>query len=162
MKHALELTAEGDREIVMTRSFSAPRQLVFDAWTRPELLRRWLGVVGGWRLAECEIDLRVPGAFVYVWRGPGSPGEMGLRGTFREIVVPERIVTVGAFDEPWYPGGETNTLTLVEHRGETTLTNRVLYDSREARDMVLRSPMEQGLATGYDLLDEVLAALPGR
>ena len=161
MKHALELTAEGDREIVMTRSFRAPRQLVFDAWTRPELLRRWLGVVGGWQLAVCEIDLRVGGAFVYLWRGPGGAGQMSLRGTFREIVAPERIVSVGAFDEPWYPGSEINTLTLVEHGGETTLTSRVLYDSREARDMVLRSPMEQGVAAGYDLLDEVLAALPG-
>ena len=156
MNHTLRISAEGDRAIVMTRSFDAPRQLVFDAWTRPELLVRWLGVVGGWHLAVCEIDLREGGAFRHVWRGPG--GEMGMRGTYREIVAPERIVSVGAFDEPWYPGSETNTLTLVEKGGETTLTSRVVYDSREARDTVLRSPMEQGVAAGYDRLDEVLAS----
>src|SRR6267143_4785009 len=81
----LEVTTPSDREIAMTRVFDAPRRLVYDAWTRPELLKRWLGVFGGWELAVCEIDLKVGGAYRYVWRGPDR-AEMGMRGVYREIV----------------------------------------------------------------------------
>src|ERR1700720_367482 len=98
---ALQVTAQSDREIVMTRVFDAPRNLVFDAWTKPELLKRWLGVFGGWALAVCEIDLKVGGAYRYVWRGPDS-AEMGMGGVYREIVPAERIVCTEVFDESWY------------------------------------------------------------
>jgi uncharacterized protein YndB with AHSA1/START domain len=155
-KHTLKVEAHGDREIVMTRAFDAPRELVFDALTKPELLKRWFGAIGGWSLAVCDVDLRVGGGYRYVWRGPDG-AQMGMRGVFREIVPPERIVSTEQFDESWYPGSAVGTATLVEQGGTTTLTTTVRYDSREARDAVLKSPMEQGAAAGYDVLDQFLA-----
>ncbi len=155
---ALKVTTAGDRAIVMTRDFDAPRALVFDAYTRPELVKRWLGVQGGWSLAVCEIDLRVGGAYRYVWRHPDQP-DMGMRGVYREVVAPERIVATEVFDEPWYPGEAVGTVVLIEHGGKTTLTTTIVYESQEARDAVLRSPMEQGVAASYDRLAEVLQTL---
>ena len=152
----LSITTPGDREIVMTRVFDAPRQLVFDAHTKPELLRRWFAGPPGWELVTCTIDLRVGGSYRYVWRGPDG-AEMGMGGVYREIVPPERIVTSETFDQPWYPGEAQGTLVLREERGKTTLTTTVRYASREARDMVLKSGMEQGVSAGYDRLAEFLA-----
>jgi len=154
----LQITARGEREIMWTRDFDAPRSLVFDALTKPELIKRWLGVRGGWSLAVCEVDLRVGGSYRYVWRGP--KGEMGMGGVFREIVPPERIVTTEVFDDPWYPGGAVGTAVLVERGGKTTLTHTVLYDSREARDGVLKSPMESGVVESYNTLETLLASTP--
>jgi len=152
----LQITTPTEREIVMTRVFDAPRRLVFEALTKPELLKRWLGVFGGWSLAVCEIDLRPGGTYRYLWRGPEG-AEMGMRGVYREIVRPERIVSTESFDQSWYPGQAVGTAVLVEQDGKTTLTTTVLYESREARDAVIRSPMEQGVSAGYDMLDELLA-----
>jgi uncharacterized protein YndB with AHSA1/START domain len=150
------VTTPGDREIVMTRVFDAPRHLVFDALTRPELLKRWMSGPPGWSMVVCEIDLKVGGAYRYVWRGPEG-AEMGMGGVHREIVPPERIVCTQLFDEDWTGGEAVGTLVLTERDGKTTLTNTVLYSSREARDAVLKTPMEQGVAAGYDRLAELLA-----
>lgn len=151
----LRITTGSEREIVITREFDAPRTLVFDALTKPELIKRWLGVRGGWSMAVCEVDLRVGGTYRYVWRGP--KGEMGMGGVFREIVPSERIVTTESFDTPWYPGDAVGTMVLVERDGRTTLTQTILYASREARDGVLKSQMERGMAESYDTLDTLLA-----
>src|SRR6478752_2284371 len=99
----LEITLPSDREIEMTRRFDAPRALVFDAYTRPELLRRWLGVFGGWSFATCEVDLRVGGSYRYVWRHVDGM-EMGMGGVYREVVRPERVVSTEKFDHAWYEG----------------------------------------------------------
>jgi uncharacterized protein YndB with AHSA1/START domain len=131
------------------------------ALTKPALLKRWLGVFGGWSLAVCEIDLKVGGSFRYLWRGPDGP-EMGIRGVYREIVPPERIVSTESFDQPWYPGEAVGTAVLVERGGKTTLTTPVLYASRDARDAMLKSPMEHAVAAGYDKLDELLASRPAQ
>lgn len=154
MKHSLKVEARGDREIVMTRAFDAPRHLVFDAFTRPELLRRWLYGLEGWTLAVCEIDLRVGGRYRYVWKGHGV--EMGMGGVYREIVVPERIVSTEKFDEAWYPGEAIGTVVLTEQAGTTILTQTLLYESRSARDGVLKSPMESGVAMSYDRLEKLV------
>jgi uncharacterized protein YndB with AHSA1/START domain len=154
---ALQVTTPTDREIVMTRVFDAPRSLVFDAFTRPELLKRWLGVFGGWSLEVCEVDLRVGGTYRYVWRGPDG-AEMGMRGVHREIVPAERIVATEVFDDPWYEGEAVSTVVFVEQGGKTTITNTVLYASKETRDAVLRTPMEKGVAAGYDKLADLLAS----
>jgi uncharacterized protein YndB with AHSA1/START domain len=153
----LKITTPSEREIAMTRDFDAPRELVFDAWTKPELLRRWLGVRGGWTFAVCVVDLKVGGAYRFVWRGPKGQ-EMGMGGVYREIVRPERIVATEKFDDPWYEGEALDTTVLVEKNGKTTVTTTGLYASREIRDAVLRSPMETGVAESYDKLDEVLAS----
>ena len=158
MKNTLKVIARGDREIVMTRAFDAPRSLVFEAMTKPELLKRWFGVMPGWSLDVCEVDLRVGGKYRYLWRGPDGV-TMGMRGVYKEIVVPERIVSTEQFDEAWYPGGAVGTLVLREEGGRTMMTTTVLYDTREARDAVLKSPMEQGVAAGYNNLEELLAEM---
>src|SRR6266436_3804077 len=95
----LEVTTPSDREIAMTRVFNAPRRLVFDAWTKPELLKRWLGVRGGWTFAVCEVDLKVGGTYRFVWRGPDGT-EMGMGGGYREIAKPERVGSTEKFDDP--------------------------------------------------------------
>ena len=154
---ALKVTAQSDREIVMTRVFDAPRNLVFDAYTKPDLLKRWLGVFGGYSMPVCEVDLRVGGTYRFVWRGPDG-AEMGVRGLYREVVRPERLVHTEKFDEAWYPGESLITTVLVEQGGKTTLTVIMRYESREARDAVLKSPMEGGVAQSYDKLAELLAA----
>ena len=156
MAGKLKVSTPSDREIAMTRSFDAPRHLVFDALTKPELLRRWFDGPPGWSLVVCEVDLRVGGSYRYQWRGP--EGEMGMGGVFREIVVPERIVTTEKFDQSWYPGEAVGTVVLVEHQGQTTLTTTVRYDSQEIRDAVLKSPMEQGVSYGYDKLEQLLTS----
>jgi uncharacterized protein YndB with AHSA1/START domain len=141
----------------MTRVFDAPRSLVFDAWTKPELLKRWLGVFGGWSLVVCEIDLKVGGTYRFLWHGADGR-KMGMRGRYREIIPAERIVSTESFDDPWYEGEAVATLVFVEQGGKTTVTNTLLYASKEVRDAVIKSPMEQGVAASYDKLAEVLAS----
>jgi uncharacterized protein YndB with AHSA1/START domain len=152
----LEVSAQGDREIVLTRVFEAPRQKVFDALTTPELLKRWLGP-RQWPLKACAVDLTVGGTYRFVAHGPNGT-EMGWGGVYRELVPPERIVQSERFDVPWYPGEALITAHLVEREGRTTLTNTLRYESHAARDAVMSSPMEQGIAESYDRLDELLAA----
>lgn len=154
----LKIATPTDRELVMTRVFDAPRHLVFDAFTKPELVQRWLLGPDGWSMPVCEIDLRVGGRYRYVWRHANG-NEMGMGGVYREIVTPERLVATEKFDESWYPGEALGTIVLAERDGQTTLTQTVLYESREARDGVLKSPMEEGVAAGYDRLAELLVAL---
>jgi uncharacterized protein YndB with AHSA1/START domain len=151
----LKLTAQGDREITITRTFNAPRTLVFDAFTQPELLKRWMIGPPGWTMPVCEIDLRVGGGFRYVWEGSNGV-QMGMSGVYREIVVPERLVATEKFDEPWYPGDAVGAVVLREQGSQTLLNQTIVYDSREARDMVLKSPMELGITAGYNRLDEIL------
>lgn len=152
----LTVTAPGDCEIALTRAFDAPRTLVFEALTKPELVRRWLLGPDGWSMVVCEIDLRVGGEYRYVWEHEVG-GQMGMGGLYREIVPPRRLVTTEKFDESWYPGEAVGTLELLEYQGRTTLTMTLLYDSREARDAVLKSSMDEGVAAGYDRLAKLLA-----
>ena len=154
----LQITTPSEREIAMTRVFDAPRHLVFEAYTKPELLKRWLGVRNGWTLDVCEIDLRVGGRYRYVWRGANGQ-EMGMGGVFLEIEPPERIVSTEAFDNPWYPVEAVGTVLLVEQDGKTTLTLSVLYQSQEARDGILQTPMAEGVGESFDKLAEVLASM---
>jgi uncharacterized protein YndB with AHSA1/START domain len=156
MTNSLKLEAHGDREIVMTRAFNAPRHLVFEAFTRPDLLRQWLLGPPGWAMPVCEVDLRVGGKYRYVWRN-NKGVEMAASGTFREIIAPERIVASETFDPPWYPGECMNTMALKEESGRTLLTQTLRYESNAAREMVIKSPMEGGVAVSYDRLEQMLA-----
>ena len=154
----LQVTMPSDREIAMTRVFDAPRRMVFEAHTKPELVKRWLLGPPGWSMPVCEIDLRVGGAYRYVWRRESDGTTMGMGGVYREIVVPERIVSTERFDDAWYPGEAVGALVLVERGKQTTVTQTVTYQSREARDGVLKSGMEQGVAASYDRLAGLLAS----
>ena len=155
---SLKITTPSDREIAMTRVFDAPRTLVYDAYTKPELLKRWLGVHNGWTLAVCEIDLKVGGTYRYVWRHPDGM-EMGMRGVYQELIPSERVVATEKFDQPWYEGEAVGTVTFDEQDGKTTLTMTILYASKDVRDAVLQSPMEQGVAAGFNKLAELLPTL---
>ena len=151
----LKVTTPSPREVVLTRVFDAPRDLVFEALTRPELLKRWFGP-HGWNLVVCEVDLRVGGAWRYVLEGPDGRS-MGMGGEYREIVPGERTVHTEAMDD--YPGDSVVTVVLTEHDGRTTMTGTVLYDSQETRDAVVESGMEHGAAETYDRLADLLPSL---
>ncbi len=154
----LKVATQGDREIVMTRVFDAPREMVFDAFTKPELLQRWFGP-RGWSLVVCEVDLRVGGGFRFVLRGPDGK-DMGMRGVWKEIASPGRSVHLESFDD--YPGESVVTSVLTEQDGKTTLHVTVQYPSQQVRDIVLQSGMEHGAAESYDKLAELLASATTR
>ncbi|MBM3507086.1 MAG: ATPase [Alphaproteobacteria bacterium] len=154
----LKVSAHRDTEILMTRTFSAPRRLVWYAWTKPELVRRWLLGPDGWSSALCEIDLRVGGKYRFVTRHEKGH-EMGWGGVYREIAAPERLVSTEAFDQSWYPGGCVNTLVLTEQGGRTAMALTGRYDTREARDAALASPMESGVDASFARMEKVLAEI---
>ncbi len=151
----LKVTTPSEREIEMTRVFDAPRHLVFDAMTKPELLKRWFGP-HGWNLVVCEVDFRVGGSWRFVLEGPDGE-KMGMSGVYREIVPGERTIHTEAFDD--YPGDSVITTVLTEHDGKTTLTATALYESQEVRDAVINSGMEHGAAETYDRLAELLPSI---
>ncbi len=150
----LTATTPPDREIVLTRVFDAPRRMVFQAFTDPELLKLWFGPRGWW-LTVCEVDLRVGGGFRFVLRSPEGT-ELKIRGVYLEITPPERSVHTESYDD--IPGESQVTTVLAEHGGKTTLTATILYPSRDARDAVIKAGMEHGAAETYDKLAEMLAA----
>jgi len=150
------ITAHGDREILVTRVFDAPRRLVFDAYTKPELVKKWLLGPEGWSMPVCEIDLREGGKYRYFWRNDADGQEMGMGGVYREVVPPDRIVAMEEFDDAWYPGEALDTITLTEQEGKTTIRQTILYNSRETRDAVLKSSMQYGMAASYDRLEGFL------
>lgn len=151
----LKVTTPADREIVLTRVFDAPRHLVFEAFTKPELLRRWLLGPPGWEMVVCEVATDVGDRYRYEWRHTDGK-QFGMGGVCREIVPPERIVCTELMDG--YSSESLVTTVLVEHEGRTTLTTTARYESREVRDTVLKSGMERGAAASYDRLAELLAS----
>jgi uncharacterized protein YndB with AHSA1/START domain len=153
----MTLDTPSDREIVLTREFDAPRQLVFDAHTKPELLQRWLTGRPGHTMPICEIDLRVGGAYRYVWRGPDGK-EMTSKGFYREVVPPARLVATERFEPTWYEGEAVNTTTFAERNGKTTVTLTIQCGSREVRDGILKSGMERGVAYSFDQLEQILSS----
>jgi uncharacterized protein YndB with AHSA1/START domain len=153
---SLTIATPTDREVVMTRVFQAPRNLVFAALTRPELLQRWYGPKG-WSLEICEIDLRVGGTWRFVVRRPDGKA-IGQRGVYREIVPAERLVNTERWED-WDPGETLATTVLAEQDGKTLLTSTLLFPSRQVRDTVLKSGLERGAAENYDKLAELLASI---
>src|SRR3954451_10452600 len=155
---ALKVGTPSDREIVMTRVFDAPRRLVWEAMFKPELIKRWLSGPPGWEMTLCEGDARVGGKFHMAWRGPEG-AEMSMRGTYREVVAPERMVRTESFEFGCeaQAGEQLATLVLAERDGKTYLTVTLLYPSKEARDATIASGMERGVTASYDQLAELLA-----
>lgn len=153
----LSITTPSENEIRMTRVFAAPRQLVFDAWTKPDVLKQWLYGPDGHSLEVCELDLRPGGSLRFVWRLPDGK-TMGLSGVYKEIAPPEKIVHSEVFDEDWTGGKSLVTLTFSEQNNQTTLVMTVRYSSREVRDMVLQTGMTEGVEMGYARLEKLLIA----
>lgn len=159
MLQALKITTPNDTDIVMTRQFRAPRRLVWDAMTKPELLKRWLFLPPGWSMASCEEDVRPGGKYRWAWNGPDGKQVMSMYGVYREVTPPEKAVRTETFDMgcPSQSGEQLGTMTLTEQIGITTMTLHVRYPSKEARDGALASGMEHGMNAGYAKLDALLA-----
>ena len=152
----VKVAPKGDREFVITRGFAAPRTLVFDAFSKPEMVKQWLHGPPGWTLSVCEIDPRVGGKYRYVWSN-FSKGDMGMGGVYKEVKRPERIVNTERFDEPWYEGEALSKLVLTTEGKRTLMTITARYGSKKTRDAILASPMEGGLEFSYERLDELFA-----
>ena len=155
---SFKVSTPSDREIRITRVFDAPRQLVFDAMTKPEHVRRWWGCISeNHSVTVCEIDLRVGGAWRFVHRGP--EGEYpAFYGVYKEIQAPGRLVYTEIF-EP-YPDGESLvTQILTEENGKTRLDLTAMYESLAVRDMVIKTGMEKGAAISYDRLEDLVVEL---
>lgn len=158
-KNDLQITAAGDLDIVITRSFDAPRALVFETMTKPGLLKRWFYGPPGWTLATCELDVRPGGTATFVWKNDDGR-EMKMTQSYREVRAPERIVATERFEFGCesQAGEQLATMVFTEVAGRTTMTLTLVYPTKEARDATLASGMEHGLAAGYDRVDAILAA----
>ena len=155
--YTTHFTTPSDREIVATRVFDAPRRLVWEAHVKPEHVSKWLLGPDGWTMPVCEIDLRPGGAWRFVWR-KNDGEEMEMRGEYREVARPERLVNTEAWGGGW---PETlNTLVLTETEDGRTLTvSTVRYPSKEARDRALETGMKSGWGQSYDRRDGLLPTL---
>lgn len=153
----MAVSLPSDFEIALTRVFKAPRQLVYDAFSKPEILKQWFGP-RGWSLVTCEMDARVGGGFRFVLRAADGR-EMGMRGVYLELSPPERSIHTESFDG--FPGESRVTSVFTERDGQTTLVATILYPSKEVRDAVIKSGMEHGAAESYDRLAEILATAAG-
>jgi uncharacterized protein YndB with AHSA1/START domain len=153
----LGLSLVGDRDLILTRSFRAPRPLVWDAWTQPQHVQRWFGC-GDRPMTDCTIDLRVGGSWRYVLQNPDG-GDMALSGEYLEIVPAERLVATERYE--WVPGSDhTNTLTLTDCNGTTTLQLLVQYATAAHRDADLQHGMEIGLSETLNRLAALLLEIP--
>ena len=153
------ITLPSDTEILITREFSAPKHLVYRAWTTPELVKRWWAGQRG-EVTSADIDLRVGGRWRYVMLAHGS-FEVAFHGTYREIVPNERIVTTEVYEMPEAPDAEgvLNVVSFSEKSGRTSLTILVQCSSKEERDTIMSSGMEGGMQEGMDLLEQVALSL---
>lgn len=146
-----------DREILIRRSFDAPARIVFEAMTRPEHVRRWWAPRTRGEMVTCEVDLRVGGAWRYVMRSTRGM-EIGFSGKILELDPPRRIVQTEIFD-PFPDAVSVVTVTLTEVHGKTTLQSLISYPSKEIRDQVIGTGMEDGMREAYLQLTEVVASL---
>ena len=160
-QHKSTVTLPNDRDVVVVRAFNAPRKLVFDAWTKPALLQRWMLGPPGWSMPVCEMDVRPGGKFTWRWRSDKDGSEFGFTGEFREVVRPSRTVHIERY-EPGDVGGEMGealvTTVLVEKNGVTTQTMTIRYESKAVRDAALKTGMTDGMEQSFQKLDAVLAA----
>ncbi len=151
----LQVAAHGDRAMVITRQFNAPRELVFDAFNKPEMLKEWFHGPPGWKLTTCEVDLRVGGTYRREWTNDAGES-MGMGGVFQEVERPARVVRTELYDQPWYPGVAVGTFELTTVGKATLMTLVIAYESQEVRDKVLASPVMSGMGTGYAGLEKYL------
>lgn len=161
MPKPLEVTLPSDREVRVTRSFNAPRQLVWDAHTKPELVRKWMLGPPGWTMPVCEMDVREGGKYRWRWKSEEDGKEFGFFGTFTEVGAPSRL----AHDEYYDPGDIGGampsgdpcevSLELSESGGVTNLVCVMKFASKEARDGAVSTGMTDGMEIGYARLDDM-------
>ncbi len=147
--HQTEFSTPSPNQVRAVRTFDAPIELVWAAHTDPKHVQQWLLGPDGWAMPVCEIDLRVGGAWQYVWRNDEDGREFGMSGEYVEVDSPHRAVFTEIFEEN---PPSTNTLELVENEGRTTMTLTMTYVSEQVRDIVLETGMTGGMDTSYDRL----------
>lgn len=160
-----QVTTPSDREVQVTRSFKAPRALVYRAYTEPALVRQWLLGPPGWSMPVCEMDVRVGGTYRWQWRSDDGAQEFGFSGAFREVHPSSKIVHTEAYDPGTvgggYPGQDAIvTIAFEESGGTTTVTTLIDFGSKEARDAAVATGMTDGMEQSYQLLDRLLETPP--
>ena len=168
MQRALKIATPTDREIVIQRDFDAPCRLVWEAITTPDLIRRWIFFPPDWTMTRCEEDARVGGGFRWEWADPSGATIMVMHGVYREVTPPRagsnsaRVVRTETMEFGGCGGESLSTIELKERASDgsavTTLTLSLLFSSKDDRDAALASGMEQGIAAGYDKLEEIITA----
>jgi uncharacterized protein YndB with AHSA1/START domain len=149
-----------DHEVKVTRKLHARRDLVYEAYTNPELVRRWLLGPPGWTMPVCEMDVRAGGKYRWRWRSEEDGKEFGFHGEFREVSPPEKLVQIEFYD-PGDVGGDMGegaliTTTFTEKDGVTTLTSLMDFKTKAARDAAMSTGMTDGMEQSYQLLDGLL------
>src|SRR5262249_16874771 len=160
-----QVTLPSDREVEITRSFRAPRALVYRTYTEPELVRRWLLGPPGWSMPVCEMDVRVGGRYRWRWGSDEDAREFGFGGTFRDVQPSARLVHTEAYDPGTvgddYPRNDAIvTVTFAEHGDRTTVTTLVDFGSKEARDAAMATGMTDGMEQSYQGLERLLDEQP--
>ncbi len=159
MPKPLEVTLPSDREVRVVRSFNAPRDLVWDAHTKPELIQKWMLGPPGWSMPVCEMDVRVGGAYRWRWRNDADGSEFGFFGTFTEVSKPAKLAHEENYD-PGDVGGAMSTEPalisneLTEAGGVTTMVVTMTFPSKETRDAAVSTGMTDGMEMGYARLDD--------
>ena len=161
MYEKAEVTLPSDCEVQVTRSFNAPRALVFRAFTEPDLVKRWMLGPPGWSMPVCEMDVREGGSYRWRWRSDADGSEFGFSGTFREVRPGEKLVHTEGYDPGDMGGGYPGkaalvTVTFAEAAGITTVTSRIDFGSKEGRDAAVATGMTDGMEMSYQLLDRLL------
>lgn len=160
MPKPIEVTLPSDREVRVVRSFNAPRKLVWDAHTKPELVQKWMLGPPGWTMPVCEMDVRVGGSYRWRWRSEGDGKEFGFFGTFTEVNKPVKIVHQEHYDPGDIGGAMSSDPAIIssdylESNGVTTLTVTMRFSSKETRDAAVSTGMTGGMEIGYARLDDM-------
>jgi uncharacterized protein YndB with AHSA1/START domain len=157
MKNPTTTERKSDRELVVTRTFNGPARIVFEAWTKPELFKRWwVPKSTGMSLLSCEMDVRVGGAYRLVFRHDAFPEPMAFFGRYIEVTPHSRLVWT---NEEGESGGQVTTVTFEEKGGKTLLVVHDLYPSKEALDAAIVSESTGGFSEQFEQLDELLVTL---
>lgn len=157
MKKTVEVTLPSDVEIQISRDFDAPRELVYRCYTEPALIRKWMSGPPGWAFDICEVDLRVGGAYRYVW-GHVDGSRMGMQGVFREIKPAQKLA-----DRQWYEGYESqqalSEVTFTPNGSHTRVVTLLTYPSIQSRDAALKTGMSEGMGMSFNALEDLLNTL---
>lgn len=157
VKNRTAVERASDRELVVTRTVNGPARIVFDAWTKPELFRRWwVPKSFGLSLLSCEMDVRVGGTYRLVFRHPASQEPMAFFGQYKEVIPHARLVWT---NDEGGEGGPVTTVTFEERGAQTLIVMRDLYSSKEALDGAIASGSTSGNGESFDQLDELLGTL---
>jgi uncharacterized protein YndB with AHSA1/START domain len=157
MKNRTTVERKSERELVVTRTFNGPARIVFEAWTKPELLKRWWAPKSfGLSFLSCEADVRTGGTYRFVFGHPSSPKPMEFFGKYLEVTPHSRLVWT---NDEGAEGGQVTTMTFEEKGGKTLLVMLDLYPSKEALDAAIASGSTGGAGETFEQLDELLVTL---